>query len=307
MRRPCDRISGASEEYGLTDYSDPLRGSRREPVFNLPAVILALILLFVAIHGLRDYLLDARADAEMLRTFAFVPARLTAVFDMNAIAAKLNAIARDPSQLAVAKFFLGDASPQYWSLLTYAGLHGDWIHVGVNCLWLAAFGGPVAMRFGWLRFLLLFAVCAIAGASLHFLLHMREFTPVVGASASVSGIMAAAIRFVFQPGAPLGPRMFPLPLPPHLSVRLPAIPLSQAWRDRRVLQFTLLWLGINFIFGLVSVPLGVTDAPVAWEAHVGGFVAGFFLFSLFDPPLQTEPVVSAWIDTRYRLPGGDDR
>jgi membrane associated rhomboid family serine protease len=43
------------------------------------------------------------------------------------------------------------------------------------------------------------------------------------------------------------------------------------------------WLGINYLSSLIAEPLGVTDASIAWEAHVGGFLAGLLLFPLVDP------------------------
>ncbi len=268
----------------MTEYSPESGHSRREPVFNLPGIIVVLITLMAAIHIYREYMLDNLAYAEVLKHFAFVPGRLTAVFDMDAIAAALTALARDAHQLDLARYFLEDGSSQYWTLVTYSGLHGDWVHLGVTCLWLAAFGGPVALRFGWLRFSALFIVTAIAGALAFYIFHRDEFIPVVGASASVSGIMAAAIRFVFQPGGPLGPGLYPVALPPDLAVRLPAVGLMEVWKDRRVIQFTLTWFLINLIFGFASVPLGLSTSAIAWEAHAGGFLAGFLLFNVFDPP-----------------------
>lgn len=278
----------------MSDFT-PERGQRRrEPVFNMPGVIVATIAILVAIHGWRDYGLDVARDGEFLRRFAFVPGRFTAGFDMDAVAAYLTSIARQPDQLNIARYFLADGSGQPWTLLTYAGLHGDWLHVGVNSLWLAAFGGPVARRFGWLRFLILFAVTAVGGALFYYVFHRVDFVPMVGASAAVSGIMAAAIRFVFQPGGPLGPAVYGGPYPPEIAARLPAVSLPAALRDRRVIQFTLTWFAINFIFGIAAAPLGITASAIAWEAHAGGFIAGFLLFGLIDPPPLLPPVISGW-------------
>ena len=90
--------------------------------------------------------------------------------------------------------------------MTYAFLHdpNSWTHVGLNAVWIVAFGPPVAHRVGALRFLALFCVTAIAGALAHYALNPMDFTPLIGASAADSGLMAAAARFMFQPGASLG-------------------------------------------------------------------------------------------------------
>jgi membrane associated rhomboid family serine protease len=50
-----------------------------------------------------------------------------------------------------------------------------------------------------------------------------------------------------------------------------------------VLGFLAVWFGVNIIFGIGSLAVGVDGASVAWQAHIGGFFAGLILFSLFDP------------------------
>ncbi|MGE3642546.1 MAG: rhomboid family intramembrane serine protease [Beijerinckiaceae bacterium] len=257
---------------------------RREPMFNLPGVVTALIVVFVLIHILREYVLSPGQDSEILRTFAFIPGRIGNAIDPGQIAQELTRYAGNSSAFATARYFLGDRSLQLWSFVTYAFLHGDFVHAGVNSLWLAIFGAPVARRIGAIRFLALFLITAVAGAAAHFALHPYELVPVVGASASVSGTMAAALRFVFQPGGPLGPAVPGWQLPAEFSARLPALPLRNVVRDPRVMQFMAIWFVINMVFGIFSQQLGITSSIVAWEAHVGGFIAGFLLFGLFDPP-----------------------
>jgi membrane associated rhomboid family serine protease len=180
------------------------------------------------------------------------------------------------------RWLLGDGNWQWWTPLTYAFLHGDWIHLGLNGLWLAAFGSAVARRFGPRRFAGLFVLSGIAGAAAHFLVHPYGIEPVVGASAAISGAVAAAMRFAFEPGGPLAPGR-------NLSVASesaycgPALPLSRVFRAGRALTFLLTWFGCNILFGAFATPLGIGDPTVAWEAHIGGFLAGLFAFSLFDP------------------------
>jgi membrane associated rhomboid family serine protease len=130
--------------------------------------------------------------------------------------------------------------------------------------------------------MLFFVVTAAAGALAHFLTHSGEQYPVIGASAAVSGAMAAAMRFAFQRGGPLsffrgGDEE---------AYRVPALPLTGIIRDPRVIAFVVVWFGINILFGTGTVPIPGEDQPVAWEAHIGGFVAGLLLFSLFDPAMR---------------------
>jgi hypothetical protein len=90
------------------------------------------------------------------------------------------------------------------------------------------------------------------------------------------------MRFAFQPGAPLGPGPR-LPGANEEAYRGPALPLAGVLRDGRALTFLLVWFGCNILFGAFARPIGIGDPTVAWEAHIGGFLAGLFAFALFDP------------------------
>lgn len=236
---------------------------RREPAFNLPGVVLWSMVVLAAIQLVRGFLPED-SDTEILLLFAFIPARFDAA---SGIAGALP----------------GGIAADAWTFVTYALLHGSWSHLLVNCLWLAAFGSAVARRFGTARFLLFSAVCAAAGAALHLVTHWGELVPVIGASGAISGQMAAAIRFVFQRGGPLNPMRYSAPT----LYDAPAVPLLQALRQPQVIAFLAVWFGLNLLFGLAAgaVP-GMGDDQIAWQAHVGGFVAGLVLFRFFDPVPQ---------------------
>jgi len=266
---------------------------RREKIFNIPLVVAALIALLLAIHGLRG-LVTPEHDLDLLQHFAFVPGRFTFAFDPDKVSRAYDEVARSGEMKAeIARYFLGDGKVQWWTPLTYAFLHGNWAHVGFNCLWFVAFGAALARRIMAWRFMVFFAVTAIAGALVHFLAHMADLEPVIGASAAVSGTMAAVTRFAFQPGAPLGDTLgFGQRHGEASTYRFPAPPLREILRDRRAVSFLGIWFLVNFIFGAFSPQLGGGDAPIAWEAHIGGFLAGFFLFPWFDPkPAPAPPPV----------------
>jgi membrane associated rhomboid family serine protease len=97
---------------------------------------------------------------------------------------------------------------------------------------------------------------------------------VIGASAADSGLMGAAARFIFRPGAALGAGA--------AALQTRASSLRELVFDRNALVFIAIWMATNFLFGVGATALGASDAPVAWIAHVGGFVAGLFAFALFD-------------------------
>lgn len=255
----------------------------RERIFNAPPVILAIVALLVAIEAL-EKVLAPETYVALVRLFAFIPGRLTFAFDPALVAESLTETAgRSEEAAAIQQMFLGDGTAQYWTLLTYALLHGGWLHVGMNCLWFAAFGSAVARRFGSPRFLLFCGAAALAGALMHYVTHMTDLTPMVGASAVVSGAMAAAIRFVFQPGAPLGESLgFASRTDDSHAYRQPALPLREIATNSTAVSFLVFWFFANFVFGTVSLPLGIEDAGIAWEAHIGGFLVGLLGFHWFD-------------------------
>ena len=234
-----------------------------EPMFNVPAVIVATIGVFCLVHAVRELILSSQEDLEFLLLFAFIPARYT------------------PAMLAVDSL-PGGIGADLWTFVTYAFLHGDLTHLAINSIWLLPFGSAVARRFGTARFFALFAATAAAGAVMHLVTHPGELLPMIGASAAISGFMAAAIRFVFQAGGPLG--VFRGTEAPVYHV--PAVPLREALSDPRILAFLAVWFGLNALFGIGSVGLLGVDQPVAWQAHIGGFLAGLLLFPVFDPIAQ---------------------
>jgi membrane associated rhomboid family serine protease len=257
----------------------------KERIFNVPTPIVGIIALLVLIEAACE-LMPPQLFLETLQNFAFVPGRFTFAFDPDRVSAAYNAIARqDQERAQLERFFLGDGRPLWWTPITYAFLHGGWLHVGVNSLWFVAFGSAVARRFGTARFLLFCAAAAIAGAAMHYVTHISDLQPVVGASAVVSGAMAAAVRFVFQPGAPLGETLgFAERAEQDQAYRLPALPLPEIFSNRSAISFLGFWFLANFLFGVMPGPLGITDATVAWEAHIGGFLVGLLAFRWFDPP-----------------------
>ena len=265
----------------------------REPIFDAPFVVVALVAVLLAVHGALSLASEQNVDA-IIGQFAFMPARLTLAFWPERFNVLLEQANLSPEALQKAAalrayFPLLQEGAKFWTLLTYAFLHGSWVHVGLNSIWIIAFGPPVARRLGNVRFLALFAATAIAGALVHWAFNMMDVTPLIGASAADSGLMAAATRFVFEPGGPLGGPVGYSRSAPEADYDAPAPPLRRLLRERRVVIFLAIWLVTNFIFGAGAQSFGLSDAPVAWLAHIGGFALGFFLFPLFDRPRSLAP------------------
>ena len=269
----------------MTDspFSDGARS--REPIFFVPFVVVALVAALLAIHAVLTQLGAATQDA-VVRDLAFLPGRLTVWIWPDQLGELLSRANTDPSALEQARILRYFNVPEggVWTLLTYALLHGSWTHVGLNSIWLIAFGPPVARRFGSVRFLAFFALTAVAGALAHWAADPMDFSPLIGASAANSGLMAAAARFVFQPGAPLGgPQDFSR-LVIEAGDERPVPSLRELLSERRAVIFIVIWMATNFVFGAGAQALGASQAPIAWIAHVGGFVVGLVAFPLFDRP-----------------------
>jgi membrane associated rhomboid family serine protease len=246
--------SGPDQAFQPSQPEPPARPPR-QPVFNLPPALFATLLLLILIY-VGQSLLPGDGLDWFLFNFGFIPLRY-----------------------AVS---LAEQGPQlYWTPVTYSLLHGSIEHIVFNGLWLMAFGAPVVRRIGAFRFVVFWVLSAVASAALHAALNWGSEGLLIGASGVVSGLMGAACRFAFPSGR-AGPR------PAHLNPRL-SVP--QAMRSRTVIIFMLFWLIGNALIA-VGVPLvGDGSQEIAWDAHIGGFVFGFFLFALFDrkPPEEPAP------------------
>lgn len=235
---------------------------RSEPIFNVPPVVVATVAALVLVHVLRMLFLTDAEDLRFLVTFAFIPAR----YDLDVV---------------VGGSFPGGFGADLWTFFTYAFLHADLLHIGVNLAWLLPFGTALARRFGTWRYIAFMLVVAAAGAFAHLVSHPGAMVPMIGASAAISGAMAAALRFVFQQGGPLGLWRGDSKSDAY---RVPAASLMATLRDPRFLMFLGAWIGLNAIFGLGSVSIGEpAGQEIAWQAHIGGFLAGLLLFNAFDP------------------------
>ncbi|MDB5592775.1 rhomboid family intramembrane serine protease [Enterovirga sp.] len=258
----------------------------RERAINIPTALLVAMASLVVIHAVRTWLDDA-TDARLLIETAFVPAAWSVSWGVAAAQDVLEAVQReggDPDLLALrlawARYLVAEGSARPWTWLSYALLHGSWTHLVLNGVWLAAFGSPVVRRAGALRSLLLAAAAAVGGALAQWVTGPLGVQPMIGLSAAVSGLMAAAATFVFA-----RPAGFPGGYPPG---RRQARPDWSFLGNRNVVVFLGIWLLANVLFGLVAVPLGIADgAGIAWQAHIGGLLVGLALFPLIDPGPHT--------------------
>ncbi len=236
---------------------------KREPIFNVPAGVVGALGAVVAVHIART-LLPSDLDADLLWTLAFVPARYAA-----------------GGQEIPGGDFAGVTS-----FVSYMLVHGDAMHLIVNSVWMLAFGSAIAKRVGSSRFLLFSLACGVAGALVHLVLYFGDVRPVVGASAAISGQMAAAMRFILA-------RRGHISYSTESIVAIPLSPIGETLRNPRILMIVAIWSAVNLIFGLGYLTLDGGDAGIAWEAHIGGFLFGLLGFGLFDRPAASPPPEAA--------------
>lgn len=237
--------------------ADTPQEPQREPIFNVPGVIMVLIGLMWAVHIAADLALDEYGLGNLRIWFAFIPDRIT-----NGAA------------------WQGGALPLLWTGFTHAFLHVDYMHLLVNTAWLMVFGTPVGRRYGTAGVLIVFLLGALAGAivqSIALMFSVNQFAVLLGASGGVSALTGAAMRFIFEPivvghDSETGE---PVALGRRTST------LAGVFANSRSRTFIIFWFGLNLLIGFAPFILGASVA-IAWEAHIGGFVAGLLLPSVLD-------------------------
>ncbi|MGQ0457298.1 MAG: rhomboid family intramembrane serine protease [Hyphomicrobium sp.] len=146
------------------------------------------------------------------------------------------------------------------TLLTYMFLHGDWMHLISNMLFLWVFGDNVEDAMGHARFLAFYLLCGVAAGLAHAAMMPESGDALIGASGAVSGVIAAYLM-----------------LHPRVSVWVLAFKFIP-------LRITAAWvLGFWIVLQVVML-VGADAGPTAWWAHVGGLIAGAALAPLLRRP-----------------------
>lgn len=196
----------------------------REPFFNAPWPVVALVAVLVGLH--------------VARVVLGVP----------------------PDPFA---FTADDLAAHRWAgLITYQFVHASWLHLLFNVAATLAFGAPVARLMGEgvrgaIAFLLFFLVCGVVAALGFIPVAGSSSWALVGCSGAASGLLGGATR-IMQGRGRVG-----------------------ALFGGTVMQVTVSWFIINAVFGLTGLTPGAGGAPVAWQAHIVGFLAGLFLIGIF--------------------------
>ncbi|NLR96148.1 rhomboid family intramembrane serine protease [Rhizobium sp. P38BS-XIX] len=247
------------EQLPRQEPEDPRPQQQRVPAFNLPPVILGSLAVLVAVFAIMNVPSWSDDTLNWLYfTFSFIPARYA--------------------------FPLSQQGLEWlWTPLTYSLLHGGIEHIVFNSLWLMVFAAPVARRIGTLRYVIFWIFSSAASAFLHAALYWGDQTLLIGASGVVSALMGAACRFAF-------PAMDGRRVSMGQAHRNPRLTVLQSLRSRTVVAYIIMWVAGNALVAFGITLVGDSSQPVAWDAHIGGFLFGFLLFALFDrQPREEEP------------------
>lgn len=217
----------------------PLRDSQRSRRF--PLVTVTMIIINILVFAYELTLTRPELD-RFYTTFGLVPARMGSI----------------PVML------LQGEVAAIMTLLTAAFIHGSWIHIGGNMLYLWVFGDNVEERMGRARFIVFYLVTATLANLAHLLANPASTVPTVGASGAVAGVLGAyLISF------------------PRARV-LALIPLGIFFTITEVpaILFLILWFVLQLASGLMSLGVQAVGG-VAWWAHIGGFLSGMVLVLVF--------------------------
>ncbi|MDR7415431.1 MAG: rhomboid family intramembrane serine protease [Armatimonadota bacterium] len=156
--------------------------------------------------------------------------------------------------------------PPYYTLFTSMFLHGGWLHLVGNMLYLWIFGNNVEDATGHVGFLVFYVLCGLAAAFAQILIQPASRVPMVGASGAIAGVLGGYL--VLYPRA----RILAL-VPLGFFLQLMEVP---------ALLFLPMWFLLQLVYGIAS--LGVRSefgGGVAFWAHIGGFVAGLVCIRVF--------------------------
>ncbi len=200
---------------------------------TVPFVTYGLIVLNVLVFLAEG--LSADIDAALVRRLALVPGALPAAFELHGI-------------------FLTAST-----FVTYSILHGSWLHIIGNMLFLWVFGDNVEDAVGHGRFVMFYLLCAAAGGAAYVLSAPASMAPLVGASGAIAGIVAAYL--MLRPCARIEVFLFVFP-----------VGMAAYWA-----------LGSWIVLQIASI-LEHVDDGIAWWTHLGGLAAGALLILFMRRP-----------------------
>ena len=227
---------------------------------GLPWVNIAIIALNVLVF------LYQLADPNFTNGYSTVPAEITSGKD---IIGSFLLVAPDGTSVQIDE--APGPNPIWLTLLTSMFMHGGWLHIGGNMLFLFIFGDNIEKAYGHIKYLVFYLVCGLIAGLAHVLSQPDSIIPSLGASGAISGVMAGylvlfptnrvrvllALGFVF---------LRPIMVPAVVMIGI--------------------WALLQFVNGIGSIAVTGQTSGVAYWAHIGGFISGAVITLLAKPFLD---------------------
>ena len=204
------------------------------------------ILVFVFLQGLGG-------NEQFSYAFSLVPREVTTGVDIIGVQRIQDAL----GNVGTVRHF-ATPLPVYFNFLSSMFMHGSFMHIFGNMLFLWIFGDNIENLIGHIRFLIFYLVCGFAAALAQIVLDTGSIIPMLGASGAISGVLGGYIL------------LFP-------TRRVRAL-LFNVFTTVPAYVALGLWIGMQLLQGYLS-PAG--QGGVAYAAHIGGFIAGLVLIKVF--------------------------
>jgi membrane associated rhomboid family serine protease len=157
--------------------------------------------------------------------------------------------------------FFADPVGDFQTLFTSMFMHGSWLHLGSNMLYLWIFGDNVENRFGRIKFAIFYLLCGLAATFAQFVFYTESSLPNLGASGAIAGVLGAYILLFPQGRIRV--------LQGQQVIQVPALIVIG------------IWIVLQLFSGIGSIATTAQTGGVAYMAHIGGFIAGLVLTFLF--------------------------
>ena len=224
---------------------------------EIPWVNLAIIAINVVVF------LYQLLDPNFTNGYSAVPAEITSGKDIIG-----RFLLTAPDGTAVVIDEAPGPSPIWLTLITSTFMHGGWLHIGGNMLFLFIFGDNVEKAYGHVKYAVFYFVCGIIAGLAHVLSQPDSIIPSLGASGAIGGVLAAylvlfptnRVKVLLTLGVVI---LRPIMVPALVMIGL--------------------WAVLQFINGIGSIAVSEETSGVAYWAHIGGFVAGFLITLLAKP------------------------
>src|SRR5678815_96654 len=161
----------------------------------------------------------------------------------------------------VPRRLMANPGADFVTIFTSMFMHGGWVHLGGNMLYLWIFGDNVEDRFGHIKFAIFYILCGLAATAAQLAFSLGSNVPNLGASGAIAGVLGAYILLFPQGRVKV--------LQGQQVIQMPALVVIG------------IWIVLQFFSGVGSIANTAQTGGVAYMAHIGGFVAGFVLTFLF--------------------------